>query len=52
MRNACRDLDRKPERKRPLGRPMYRWKDTVKTDFKEVIWEGLDWVCLAQGTEP
>jgi hypothetical protein len=29
-----------------------RWKDTVNTDFKEVIWEGLDLVCLAQDIEP
>jgi hypothetical protein len=29
-----------------------RWKDTVKADFIEIIWEGLNWVCLAQNTEP
>jgi hypothetical protein len=34
MRNAYKDLDREPERKRPLGRPMYRWKDTISIDFR------------------
>jgi hypothetical protein len=45
MRNAFKDLDRKPERKRQLGRPMCRRKDAIKTVFKEIIWEGLDRVC-------
>jgi hypothetical protein len=30
---------------------MCRWKDTIKTDFKEIIWDGLDWVSLAWDTE-
>jgi hypothetical protein len=33
-RNACKGLDRKPGRKRLLGRPMCSWEDTVKTDLK------------------
>jgi hypothetical protein len=53
MRNAYENLDRQPERKSPLGRHMCRWKDTtIKTDFEKIILEGLDWVCLAQDTEP
>jgi hypothetical protein len=31
-------------------RYMCRWKDAIKMDFKGIIWEGLDWVCLAQDT--
>jgi len=27
---------RKPERKRPLGRPRHRWVDNVKLDHKEI----------------
>jgi hypothetical protein len=34
MRNAYKNLGRKTERKKPLGRPMCRWKDSIKTDFK------------------
>jgi hypothetical protein len=33
-RNACRVLVRKPEGKRPLGRPRLRWKDNIKIDLK------------------
>jgi hypothetical protein len=51
MRNAYKDMDRKPERKRPLGRPVCRRKDAVKMDFKEIVWEDLDWVCVAKDTE-
>jgi len=26
----------KPDRKRLLGRPRHRWKDKIKTNFKEI----------------
>jgi hypothetical protein len=50
MRITCKHLDRTSERGGHFGRPVCRWKDTIKTDFIEIIWEGLDWVCWAQGT--
>jgi len=28
----------KPEGKRPLGRPMSRWQDNIKTYLQEVGW--------------
>jgi hypothetical protein len=31
--NAYRILVRKPERKRPLGRPRRRWVDDIKMDL-------------------
>jgi hypothetical protein len=34
--------------KRPLGRPRYRWADKIKVDLREIGWEGVDWVDLAQ----
>jgi hypothetical protein len=37
----------KPMEKRPLGRPMRRWEDNIKTDLHEVGW-GMDWIELAQ----
>jgi hypothetical protein len=52
MRNAHKGLDRKCERKRWLDRQMCRWKDWIKMDFVGIILEGLDWVCLAEDTEP
>ena len=42
-----RVLVRKPERKRPLGRPRRRWEDNIKMDLQEVG-EGGDWMDLAQ----
>jgi hypothetical protein len=31
--NAYRILVRKPEGKRPLGRPRHRWEDNIKMDL-------------------
>jgi hypothetical protein len=39
---------RKPEGKRPLGRPRRRWEDNSKMDLKEVGCRGMEWVDLAQ----
>jgi hypothetical protein len=30
----------KPEGKRPLGRPRYRWEDGIRMDLREIGWEG------------
>jgi hypothetical protein len=35
-RNAYRILVGKPEEKRPLGRQMRRWVDTIKMDLREI----------------
>jgi hypothetical protein len=45
-RNACRILVRKPEGKRPRGRPRRRWVDNTKMDLREIGWDGMDWVGL------
>jgi hypothetical protein len=29
---------RKPERKRPHGRPRRRWMDNIKMDLREILW--------------
>jgi hypothetical protein len=34
--------------KRPLGRPRHRWEDNIRMDSREIVWEGLDWMHLAQ----
>jgi hypothetical protein len=41
-RNAYRILVRKPEGKRPLGRPRRRWVDNIKMDLREIGWDRLD----------
>jgi hypothetical protein len=41
-------LARKPEGKRPIGRPRHRWEDNIKIDLRERGWDGMDWIDLAQ----
>jgi hypothetical protein len=38
----------KLERERQLGRPRHRWKDNIKMGIREIGWEGVDWMHLAQ----
>ena len=47
-RVAHRVLVGKPEGKRPLGRPIRRWKDNIKMDLQEVGRGRGDWMELAQ----
>ena len=39
---------RKPEGKRPLGRPRRRWEENIKMDLQDVGCGGMDWIELAQ----
>ena len=41
------DLVRKPEGKKPLGRPRHRWEDNNKMGLQEVGWGGTNWIDLA-----
>jgi hypothetical protein len=34
--------------KRQLGRRRHKWKDSVRMDLRDVGWEGVDWIHLAQ----
>jgi hypothetical protein len=34
--------------KRPLGRPRLRWVDNIKIDRREIGWNGMDWIDLAE----
>jgi hypothetical protein len=47
-RNVYRVLVGKPEGKRLLGRPRRRWEDGIKMDLREIGWEGVEWIHLAQ----
>ena len=38
----------KCEGKRLLGRPRHRWEVTIKLDLKEIGWEDMDWIHLAE----
>jgi len=47
-RRVYRVLVRKPEGRRPLGRPRRRWLDNIRTDFQGVGCGYVDWIGLAQ----
>jgi hypothetical protein len=49
--NAYSILVGKPKGKRPLGRPRCRWVDSIKIDLGELLWDGMDWIDLAQGRD-
>ena len=38
----------RPEGKRPLEIPRHRWEDNIKIDFKDVVWDGMDWIDMAE----
>ena len=47
-RGVYRILVRKPERRRPPGRPRRRWVDNIRMDLQEVGCGYMDWIGLAQ----
>jgi hypothetical protein len=47
-RNAYWRLVGEPEGKRPLGRPRHRLMDNIKMKLREIGWDGMDWIDLAQ----
>jgi hypothetical protein len=50
-RNACRILVGKPEGSKPLGRPRHKWMDNIKMDLRDIGWDGIDWIDLAQNRD-
>jgi hypothetical protein len=50
-RNVYRILVGKPEGKRTLGRPRRRKVDDIKMDLREIGWDGMDWIELAQNRD-
>jgi hypothetical protein len=42
---------RKPEGKRPLGRPRRRWVDNTRLDLGEIVLDGVHFICLAQNRD-
>jgi hypothetical protein len=47
-RNAYTILVGNQERNRPLGRRRRRWVYNIKMDLREVGWDGMVWIDLAQ----
>jgi hypothetical protein len=46
--HVTQDTDRKPEGKRPLGRPRRRWEDNIKMGLREIGIDAANWIQLAQ----
>jgi hypothetical protein len=49
--NAYSILVGKPERKKPLGRLWRRWVGDIKMDRREIRWDGMDWIDVAQNRD-
>jgi hypothetical protein len=47
-RGTYRVLMEKLDIKRPLGRSRHRWNYSIATNLKEVGWEDVGWIYLAQ----
>jgi hypothetical protein len=50
-RNAYRIVVGKSEGNRLLGRQRRRWVDNVKIYLREIGWDCIDWIDLAQDRE-
>jgi hypothetical protein len=46
--NTYRILVGKPEGKKSLGGPRRRCEDNINMDLREIGWNGIDWIDLAQ----
>jgi hypothetical protein len=38
----------KPEWRTPFGRPGRTWENNIRMDLREIGWEVVDWMHLAQ----
>jgi hypothetical protein len=51
MRSSHNTLAGKRERKKPLGRPGRRLEGNIKMDVREIGWESVDWMDVAQNRD-
>jgi hypothetical protein len=47
-RNTYRILLGKPDRKRSQERSKRRWVDNIKMILRNIGWDGVDWINMAQ----
>jgi hypothetical protein len=50
-RNVCMTFVKRPEGKRPLGRPRRKWVGNSKIDLGEIGWGSMNWINLAQDSD-
>jgi hypothetical protein len=48
MKIVYKILVREPEGKRPCGRPRNGWEDNIRMDLREMGWESVNCMHLAQ----
>jgi hypothetical protein len=48
IRNAYNILGGKPGGKKPLGGRRRKWEDDIRMDIREIGWEGVDCMHVAQ----
>jgi hypothetical protein len=47
--DCIQDIGGKARRKETtIGRPRRRWVDNIKNDLREIGWDGMDWIDLAE----
>jgi len=51
MKNAYKILVGKPEEKRPLRELRHRWEDNIRMDLREIWFECVDWMHVAQNRD-
>jgi hypothetical protein len=47
-KNSCRIFMGKPEGKGLLARSRRKWEDNIEMDLREIEWNVMDWIDLAQ----
>jgi hypothetical protein len=52
IRNVQKMVVRKPKGNRPFGGLRCSWEDNIKTVFKKIWCEGVDWIHTAPGEGP
>jgi hypothetical protein len=50
-RNAYKLLVGKPDGKRSLGKPRWKWVDNIRMDLGEVGWGDVVWLRIGTGGE-
>jgi hypothetical protein len=48
MQNSYRISVGKAEGKIPLGRPRPRWENNIRMNLREMVWECVNWMHVAQ----
>jgi hypothetical protein len=45
---CIKDIGGNARRKETTGKTRRRWVDNIKMDLREIVWDGMNWIDLAQ----